>query len=39
MATSEFLESLKLEDNIIKLNEDTVVSCLIHFAAPFTGGR
>lgn len=37
MTTREFIESLKLRDNIFELNEDTVVSYLIHFAAPFTG--
>ena len=38
MATIEFIESLNIEDNVFELNEDIIVSFLVHFSAPFTGG-
>ena len=38
MATKEFMESLHIEDNVFELEEDTVLSYLVHYAAPFTGG-
>ena len=37
MATTEFIESLHIEDNVFELKEDTVLSYLVHYAAPFTG--
>lgn len=37
MATTDFIESLHLEDNVFELKEDTVLSYLVHYAAPFTG--
>lgn len=37
MATTEFIESLHIEDNVFELKMDTVLSYLIHYAAPFTG--
>ena len=38
MATREFIESLNIENNVFELNEDIIVSFLVHFSAPFTGG-
>ena len=38
MATQQYIESLKIEENIFELNEDIIVSFLVHFSAPFTGG-
>lgn len=37
MATTDFIESLHIEDNVFELKEDTVLSYLVHYAAPFTG--
>lgn len=37
MATEKFIESLRFEDNVFELKEDTVLSYLVHYAAPFTG--
>ena len=37
MATREYIESLNIDDNVFELNEDIIVSYLVHFAAPFTG--
>ena len=31
-----FVQSLKLEENVFELEEDTMVSYLIHLAAPYT---
>ena len=38
MATTEFIESLNIEENVFELMEDTVISYLVHYAAPCTGG-
>ena len=38
MATREQIESLKIDDNVFELAEDTELEYLVHFAAPFTGG-
>lgn len=37
MATREQIESMKIEENIFELAEDTELEYLVHFAAPFTG--
>lgn len=37
MATEKFIESLHIENNVFELKEDTVLSYLVHYAAPFTG--
>ena len=37
MATREQIESMKIEENIFELSEDTELEYLVHFAAPFTG--
>ena len=38
MATREQIESMKIDENIFELVEDTELEYLVHFAAPFTGG-
>ena len=38
MATREQIESLKIDENVFELAEDTELEYLVHFAAPFTGG-
>lgn len=38
MATNEQIKSLKIDENIFELVEDTELEYLVHFAAPFTGG-
>ena len=38
MATREYIESLKIDENVFELAEDTELEYLVHFAAPFTGG-
>lgn len=38
MATREQIESLKIDENVFELTEDTELEYLVHFAAPFTGG-
>ena len=38
MATLEQIESMKIDENIFELVEDTELEYLVHFAAPFTGG-
>ena len=38
MATREYIESLKIEENVFEVAEDTELEYLVHFAAPFTGG-
>ena len=38
MATREQIESLKIDDNVFELAEDTELEYLVYFAAPFTGG-
>lgn len=37
MATREQIETLKIDENIFELLEDTELEYLVHFAAPFTG--
>lgn len=37
MATREQIESLKIDENIFELVENTELGYLVHFAAPFTG--
>lgn len=37
MATNEQLESMKIDENVFELTEDTELEYLVHFAAPFTG--
>lgn len=37
MATREQIESMKIDENIFELVEDTELEYLVHFAAPFTG--
>ena len=37
MATREQIESLKIDENLFELVEDTELEYLVHFAAPFTG--
>ena len=38
MATIEYIESLKIDENVFEVAEDTELEYLVHFAAPFTGG-
>jgi hypothetical protein len=38
MATQEYVEALKIDENVFELTEDTELEYLVHFAAPFTGG-
>ena len=38
MATTEYIESLKIEENVFELKEDTTIGYLSHYAAPYTGG-
>ena len=38
MATREYIESLKIDENVFEVAEDTGLEYLVHFAAPFTGG-
>lgn len=38
MATREQIESMKIDENVFELVEDTELEYLVHFAAPFTGG-
>ena len=38
MATREKIESMKIDENVFELVEDTELEYLVHFAAPFTGG-
>ena len=38
MATREYIESLKIDENVFEVAEDTELEYLVHFAAPFTGG-
>lgn len=37
MATQEQIESLKIDENVFELLEDSTLEYLVHFAAPFTG--
>ena len=37
MATRDFIESLKIDENVFELEEDAELEYLVHFAAPFTG--
>ncbi len=37
MATREQIESMKIDENVFELVEDTELEYLVHFAAPFTG--
>ena len=37
MATREPIETLKINENVFELAEDTELEYLVHFAAPFTG--
>ena len=37
MATEEQIESMKIDENVFELVEDTELEYLVHFAAPFTG--
>ena len=37
MATYEQIESMKIDENVFELVEDTELKYLVHFAAPFTG--
>jgi hypothetical protein len=37
MATREQIESLKIDENVFELAEDTEIEYLVYFAAPFTG--
>ena len=37
MATQEQIETLKIDENVFELTEDTELEYLVHFAAPFTG--
>ena len=37
MATREYIESLKIDENVFEVAEDTGLEYLVHFAAPFTG--
>ncbi len=36
MATREQIESMKIDENVFELVEDTELEYLVHFAAPFT---
>ena len=38
MADRKFIESLNIEDNIFELKKKCVISYLVHYCAPFTGG-
>lgn len=38
MATTEYIESLKISENVFELQEDTTICYLSHYAAPYTGG-
>lgn len=38
MATTEYTESLNIEENVFELQEDTTIGYLSHYAAPYTGG-
>lgn len=38
MATTEYIESLNIEENVFELQEDTTIGYLSHYAAPYTGG-
>lgn len=38
MATTEYIESLKISENVFELQEDTTIGYLSHYAAPYTGG-
>ena len=38
MTTREYIESLKIDENVFEVAEDTELEYLVHFAAPFTGG-
>ncbi len=38
MATREQIETLKIDENVFELVEDTEMEYLVYFAAPFTGG-
>lgn len=37
MATREVIESMKIDENVFELVEDTELEYLVHFAAPYTG--
>ena len=37
MATREQIESMKIDENVFELVEDTELEYLVHFAAPFSG--
>ena len=37
MATREQIETLKINENVFELVEDTELEYLVHFAAPFSG--
>lgn len=37
MATREEIESMKIDENVFELVEDTELEYLVHFAAPYTG--
>ena len=39
MANIKFLKSLNIEDNVFELKENCTISYLVHYYAPFTGGR
>lgn len=39
MATTEYIESLKISENVFELQEDTTFGYLSHYAAPYTGGE
>lgn len=38
MATTEYIDSLNIEENVFELQEDTTIGYLSHYAAPYTGG-
>lgn len=37
MATREQIKSMKIDENVFELTEDTELEYLVYFAAPFTG--
>ncbi|MCF0220140.1 MAG: hypothetical protein HUK14_10195 [Muribaculaceae bacterium] len=39
MTEEDFIKSLKIEENVFELLEDTELEYIEHFAAPFTGGN
>lgn len=38
MATTEYIDSLHINENVFELQEDTTIGYLSHYAAPYTGG-